>query len=176
MVLDIYKGSGIPFIEMKKKPNLYERFATSKILKAITKVETGVEQDPNVAVGDQGESRGSLQIQEPYYKDAMEENSKDNFFPELNKASYKQATKDPELSKKLVFLYMRRYTPENLINPDSADSVERIAKIHNGGTAARNLLNEPNYYTDKIIGNVNYPQINKNVNIYYNKVLENLTQ
>jgi hypothetical protein len=163
-------------IKMKKKPNLFERFSSSKIVRAITKVETGGEKDPNVAVGDQGESRGSLQIQKPYYIDAMEENNKDNFFPELNNVNYEQATKDPQLSKKLMFLYMRRYTPNDLVNPDSADSMERIAKIHNGGTAARNLLNEPNYYADKIIGNVNYPQINENINKYYNKVLNNLTQ
>ena len=108
MVLEVDKGSGVPFIKMKKKPSLYERFATSKILKAITKVETGGEQDPNVAVGDKGKSKGSLQIQEPYYMDAIEENNKDNFFPELNNKTYEQVTKNPELSKKLMFLYMKK--------------------------------------------------------------------
>ena len=144
MALDItlkvpYKKG--PNTILKEKPELpkpvsFEKFANSKIVKAITKKETGGERDPNIAVGDLGKAKGSLQIWESYYQDAMEQNKKENIFPELENVTYENATRNPNTSKKIMYLYMRRYTPDSLRFIDSMDSMEKIAKIHNGGPDA----------------------------------------
>jgi len=150
-----------PDIQLKEKPELpkpvsFEKFANSKIVKAISKKETGGEADPNIAIGDVGKARGSLQIWESYYKDAMQQNEKENLFPELQNISYEKATANPVLSKKLMYLYMRKYTPESLIFIDSIDSMEKIAKTHNGG---------PDALTTKKQSKIN------NLNTYFNGVL-----
>ena len=150
-----------PDITMKEKPTLpelasFEKFANSKIVKAIVKKETGGQPDPDLAVGDKGKARGSLQIWEDYYKDALEQNRKENLFPELNNVTYERATKNPNMSKKIMYLYMRKYTPDSLRLIDSVDSMENIAKIHNGG---------PNALITKKQDKIN------NLNNYFNDVL-----
>ena len=71
---------------------IYDSIIKDGFFDALQKTETGGQSNPNKAVGDKGESIGSLQIQENYFNDAMVQYNKDTdlqkAFPELKRITY----------------------------------------------------------------------------------------
>ena len=92
-------------------------------------METGGEDDPLNAVGDQGRSRGPYQIMEDYYNDAVQHD------PSLRDGgkSYENVSGpgSMEYSRRVIQAYMNRYATETRLGHPATD--EDIARIHNGG-------------------------------------------
>jgi hypothetical protein len=66
---------------------IYDSLIKDGFFDALQEQETGGNVNPNEALGDNDESLGSLQIQKPYFEDAMlkygEDNNLQKDFPEL---------------------------------------------------------------------------------------------
>jgi len=93
------------------------------VFRAIRQVETGGHPSPATAVGDGGRSLGPMQIQKPYFLDAVEHDSS------LAGLEYEQV-KDVEVAKRVMRAYWDRYAP----GPWSA---ETLCRLHNGGPSKR---------------------------------------
>ena len=111
---------------------IYDSIVKDGFFNALQKTETGGQSKPDEAVGDEGESLGSLQIQENYFNDAMLHYNKDmdlqKTFPELKKMTYNNV-KDRDTAQKIVYVYAKKYEPELLQKKD----YKSIARLHNGG-------------------------------------------
>jgi len=111
---------------------IYDSIIKDGFFDALQKTETGGQSKPDEAVGDKGESIGSLQIQENYFNDAMLHYNKDmdlqKTFPELKKMTYNNV-KDRDTAQKIVYVYAKKYEPELLQKKD----YKSIARLHNGG-------------------------------------------
>lgn len=94
------------------------RTRVNKLLDAMEKVESGGR--PR-AVGDGGRSRGPLQIQAPYWRDATKTGRV--------KWDYKTHVWDRDKSRAVTKMYWQRYAPEAYRRGD----METLARIHNGG-------------------------------------------
>ena len=98
--------------------------AVELLLAAMVMVESGGDRN---AVGDGGKSIGPLQIQEPYFKDAMEQLTREERW--ASKSLKYEDVKNPVLAKLIVRAYWRRYVPDAL----KAGDLEVLARTHNGG-------------------------------------------
>lgn len=111
---------------------IYDSIIKDGFFDALQKTETGSQSNPNEAVGDEGESLGSLQIQKPYFDDAMLKYNTDtdlqNAFPELKNVKYDNV-KNKDTAQKIVYVYAKKYEPELLQKKD----YKSIARLHNGG-------------------------------------------
>ena len=56
---------------------IYDSLIKDGFFNALQEQETGGKSNPNIALGDNNESLGSLQIQKPYFDDAMVQYNKD---------------------------------------------------------------------------------------------------
>jgi len=113
----------------------------SQLLDAIMEQETGGEDDPSNAVGDNGDSLGPFQIQEAYWNDAVEQD------PSLaaNGQTY-DSVRDESYARAVVAAYMTRYATESRIG--RTPSVEDVARIHNGGPNGYSSDNTDGYWND----------------------------
>jgi hypothetical protein len=98
------------------------KLLTISLLAAIAQVESGNNPD---AVGDNGDSIGTYQIQRPYFKDAQEHNPTD-----LAKYTYESVTQD-SVAIMVIESYWDRYATEKRLGHQATD--EDKARIHNGG-------------------------------------------
>jgi len=94
------------------------------VFRAIRQVETGGHPSPATAVGDGGRSLGPMQIQKPYFLDAVEHDSS------LADLEYEQV-KDVEVAKRVMLAYWDRYASSD---PWSA---QELCRLHNGGPSRR---------------------------------------
>lgn len=93
------------------------------LLDAIQEVETGGEEDPSEALGDQGASLGPYQIKRAYFEDARQEmgdEDKQRPYTDVRVAGF---------ARRVVIAYWKRYAPDALANKDAFT----LARIHNGG-------------------------------------------
>ena len=127
----------------KEKPSdnelLYSKLSSTNYFKSIRDVESKVvdgkvatEEERNNAVGDDGASLGSYQIQRNFFKESMEWLKSNNVFEDLHNKSYEDIVKDPNQATKIMFGYYMRYAP-NLIKDLK---LEQLARLHNGGPGA----------------------------------------
>ena len=94
------------------------------VFRAIMLAETGGHPDPTNAVGDGGRSLGPMQIQEPYFLDAVEHDSS------LAGLEYEQV-KDVEVAERVMRAYWHRYAT------GLPWSAEELCRLHNGGPSKR---------------------------------------
>jgi hypothetical protein len=104
----------------------------NKLLDAMERVESGGQ--PR-AVGDAGRSRGPLQIQEPYWRDAFKSGKP--------KWEYRTNVWDRGKSREVTKMYWKRYAPEAYRRGD----VETLARIHNGGPKGHRKTATKPYWT-----------------------------
>ena len=104
-----------------------------EILDARRKQETRGEKNPDVAVGDNGDSIGAYQIQKSYWQDAVEKN------PTLKKRGY-EAVKDREYAEQVIIAYMTRHAPDW--------KPETILRIHNGGPKGHQKKSTVKYWRE----------------------------
>jgi len=111
---------------------IYDSLIKDGFFDALQKQETGGQSNPNEAIGDEGESLGSLQIQENYFNDAMVQYNKDtdlqNTFPELKNLKYDDV-KNRDTAQKIVYMYSKRWEPKLLQKKD----YKSLYRLHNGG-------------------------------------------
>ena len=143
----------------KEKPSdnelLYSKLSSTNYFKSIRDVESKVvdgkvatEEERNNAVGDDGASLGSYQIQRNFFKESMEWLKSNNVFEDLHNKSYEDIVKDPNQATKIMFGYYMRYAP-NLIKDLK---LEQLARLHNGGPGALKSdkgIRLTNEYADK---------------------------
>jgi hypothetical protein len=143
----------------KEKPSdnelLYSKLSSTNYFKSIRDVESKIvdgkiatEEERNEAVGDDGASLGSYQIQRNFFKESMEWLKSNNVFEDLHNKSYEDIVKDPNQATKIMFGYYMRYAP-NLIKDLK---LEQLARLHNGGPGALKSdkgIRLTNEYADK---------------------------
>jgi len=143
----------------KEKPSdnelLYSKLSSTNYFKSIRDVESKVvdgkvatEEERNNAVGDDGASLGSYQIQRNFFKESMEWLKSNNVFEDLHNKSYEDIVKNPNQATKIMFGYYMRYAP-NLIKDLK---LEQLARLHNGGPGALKSdkgIRLTNEYADK---------------------------
>lgn len=95
-------------------------FEARPLLDAIRRVESGGENSPNAAVGDNGKSLGAYQISVAYWRDAVE------YDPSLisNGETYEDV-KNPQYAERVILAYWHRYA--------KTWSYQELARLHNGG-------------------------------------------
>ena len=127
----------------KEKPSdnelLYSKLFSTNYFKALRDKESKVvdgkiatEEQRNNAVGDDGASLGSYQIQRNFFKESMEWLKRNNMFKDLHNKSYEDIVKDPNQATKIIFGYYMRYAPNLVKNL----KFEQLARLHNGGPGA----------------------------------------
>jgi hypothetical protein len=99
-------------------PSGTPQYRVNKVLKAMRQVESG---GRDHAIGDQGRSRGPLQIQAPYWREATK-HGRVNW-------DYRQNVYDWDKSQAVTKMYWKRYAPEAYRRGD----MKTLARIHNGG-------------------------------------------
>ena len=111
---------------------IYDSLIKDGFFDALQEQETGGNVNPNEALGDNDESLGSLQIQKPYFEDAMlkygEDNNLQKDFPELRNLKYDNVT-DRDTAQKIVYIYAKKYEPKLLEKKD----YKSLYRLHNGG-------------------------------------------
>tara|TARA_R110002020_G_scaffold459280_1_gene677238 strand:+ start:842 stop:1354 length:513 start_codon:yes stop_codon:yes gene_type:complete len=111
---------------------IYDSLIKDGFFNALQEQETGGKSNPNIALGDNNESLGSLQIQKPYFDDAMVQYNKDtdlqNTFPELKNVKYNNVT-NRDTAQKIVYMYSKRWEPKLLQKKD----YKSLYRLHNGG-------------------------------------------
>ena len=111
---------------------IYDSLIKDGFFDALQKQETGNQANPNEALGDKGESLGSLQIQKPYFDDAMIKYNTDadlqKTFPELKNLKYNNVT-NKDTAQKIVYVYAKKYEPKLLQKKD----YKSLYRLHNGG-------------------------------------------
>lgn len=108
----------------------FEGLDLNDLLLAMRIVESGNKPDGTRILGDNGDSRGPLQIQAPYHHDSV-----GNCFP-YSKVDWWR------YSVRCFYGYMARYVPVALGSLD----FETLARVHNGGPAAYKVSRKK--YTD----------------------------
>lgn len=110
---------------------------TIKFIEALHFVETSCR--VGAVIGDNGKSRGPLQIGRPYYADAVEYSG-----GRLNRPY--AAVDDLTYAREVFLWYCYRYEPKALESGD----FEVLARLHNGGPNWRYKKEKTNKYWNKV--------------------------
>ena len=103
---------------------------------ALQTVETGGEEDPATAVGDNGASLGWYQIQRAYWQDATERDWGHG-------GAYEDVT-NRRYAERVMMAYWQRYAPDALRDRD----FKTLARIHNGGPKGHRKKATLSYWRD----------------------------
>lgn len=89
-------------------------------------------QGDDMAVGDEGKSRGPYQIQRKYWTDAQKQFEAERK-PQLAALRYNDYVNNRLICRVFIRAYWRKYEPEAYKKAKRGGSFEVLARLHNGG-------------------------------------------